>query len=111
MVWCVADADDGRCLGSIGLEGLGSYAPRGEIGYWAHPDARGRGLITAGGAAGHRHARSAGLASSIMIRCAAENTASRHAARPPATARWAYCRRPNRSATASLADLVLYASP
>jgi RimJ/RimL family protein N-acetyltransferase len=47
VVWCVADPDDGRCLGSIGLEGLGTYAPRGEIGYWAHPDARGRGLITA----------------------------------------------------------------
>ena len=38
---------DERCLGSIGLEGLSSYAPRAEIGYWAHPQARGRGTVTA----------------------------------------------------------------
>ena len=54
LVWCIADADDDRCLGSIGLEGLGSYAPRAEIGYWAHPEARGRGHGHRGGPAGHR---------------------------------------------------------
>ena len=43
LVWCIADAEDDRCLGSIGLEGLSSYAPRAEIGYWAHPQARGPG--------------------------------------------------------------------
>ena len=39
-------SEDDRCLGSISLDGLNGYAKRGEIGYWAHPDARGRGVVT-----------------------------------------------------------------
>ena len=80
LVWCIADAKDDRCLGSIGLEGLSSYAPRAEIGYWAHPQARGRGTVTAAVRLVTGYARSAGLAASIVIRCAAANTASRHVA-------------------------------
>jgi [ribosomal protein S5]-alanine N-acetyltransferase len=80
LVWCIADADDDRCLGSIGLEGLGSYAPRAEIGYWAHPEARGKGTVTQAVRLVTGYARSAGLASSIVIRCAEGNTASRYVA-------------------------------
>jgi [ribosomal protein S5]-alanine N-acetyltransferase len=80
LVWCIADAEDDRCLGSIGLEGLGSYAPRAEIGYWAHPEARGKGTVTQAVRLVTGYARSAGLASSIVIRCAEGNTASRYAA-------------------------------
>ena len=80
LVWCIADAADDRCLGSIGLEGLGSYAPRAEIGYWAHPQARGRGRVTEAVRLVTEYARSAGLATSILIRCAEENTASRYVA-------------------------------
>ena len=111
VVWCVADPDDGRCLGSIGLEGLGTYAPRGEIGYWAHPDARGRGLITEAVKLVSAHARSAGLASSIMIRCAAENTASRHAAEAAGYRQVGVLPAAEPLGDGSLADLVLYASP
>ena len=112
LVWCIADADDDRCLGSIGLEGLGSYAPRAEIGYWAHPQARGRGLVTEAVRLVTGYARSAGLATSIVIRCAADEH------RPPgmsprrrATGRSAGCPRRSRSATATLSELVLYARP
>jgi [ribosomal protein S5]-alanine N-acetyltransferase len=80
IVWCIADAGDDRCLGSIGLEGLGSYAPRAEIGYWAHPQARGRGLVTEAVRLVTGYSRSARLATSIAIRCAAQNLASRHVA-------------------------------
>jgi RimJ/RimL family protein N-acetyltransferase len=80
LVWCIADAEDDRCLGSIGLEGLGSYAPRAEIGYWAHPEARGKGRVTEAVRLVTGYARSAGLASSIVIRCAEGNTASRYVA-------------------------------
>ena len=80
LVWCIADADNDRCLGSIGLEGLGSYAPRAEIGYWAHPEARGQGRVTEAVRLVTGYARSAGLASSIVIRCAEGNTASRYVA-------------------------------
>jgi [ribosomal protein S5]-alanine N-acetyltransferase len=80
LVWCIADAEDDRCLGSIGLEGLGSYAPRAEIGYWAHPEARGQGKVTQAVRLVTGYARSAGLASSILIRSAEGNTASRYVA-------------------------------
>ena len=111
VVWCVADPDDGCCLGSIGLEGLGTYAPRGEIGYWAHPDARGRGLITSAVKVVSTHARAVGLASSLMIRCAAENTASRHAAAAAGYREVGVLPAAEPLGDGSLADLVLYASP
>jgi len=80
LIWCIADAGDDRCLGSIGLEGLGGYAPRAEIGYWAHPQARGRGLVTEAVRMVTSYIHSAGLARSVVIRCAVDNLASRHVA-------------------------------
>lgn len=111
VVWCVADPADGRCVGSIGLEGLGTYAPRGEIGYWAHPDARGRGLITQAVRLVSAYARRAGLASSIMIRCAAGNTASRHAAEAAGYREVGLLPASEPLGDGTLADLVLYAFP
>jgi ribosomal-protein-alanine N-acetyltransferase len=44
--WAVADTDD-RLLGTISVMDLnGSTEGTGEIGYWTHPDARGRGVMT-----------------------------------------------------------------
>ena len=80
VVWCVADPVDGRCLGSISLEGLGGYAKRAEIGYWAHPQARGRGALTEAVRLVTAYAESSGRIDSIMIRCALGNRASRHVA-------------------------------
>jgi RimJ/RimL family protein N-acetyltransferase len=47
--WVVADPDTDKLLGDVGVFGLlNRYDPtRGDLGYSAHPDARGRGLITA----------------------------------------------------------------
>ncbi|MGH3446632.1 MAG: GNAT family N-acetyltransferase [Nocardioidaceae bacterium] len=47
VTWAMADPDDGRYLGTINLFGIGGmdYASA-EFGYWAHPDARGRGVTT-----------------------------------------------------------------
>ncbi|MFC6707836.1 GNAT family N-acetyltransferase [Flexivirga alba] len=42
--WCIADAENARPLGSIGIRGLGSSLRSGTIGYWLYDDARGRGL-------------------------------------------------------------------
>lgn len=53
LVWCLADPVDDRCLGGVSLEGLGGYARRAEIGYWAHPAARGPGPDDRGGRRGH----------------------------------------------------------
>jgi RimJ/RimL family protein N-acetyltransferase len=56
VYWCVADPVDDRCLASVGLMGLAGPSPRNEIGYWAHPDARGRGVVTEAVRLALRHA-------------------------------------------------------
>ncbi|HET7303457.1 MAG TPA: GNAT family N-acetyltransferase [Segeticoccus sp.] len=45
VLWCIADRTDDRALGSIVVFGLDNDFTRGsgEIGYWLHPSARGRG--------------------------------------------------------------------
>jgi RimJ/RimL family protein N-acetyltransferase len=47
VTWAVADRADDRFLGQVGLFRLDDpMCPTGaEIGYWAHPDARGRGVV------------------------------------------------------------------
>lgn len=45
--WCVADRDSDACVGAVNVMGLRGYdSTAGEIGYWTHPDARGRGVMT-----------------------------------------------------------------
>lgn len=80
MVWCLADAVDDRCLGSLGLEGLGGYDRRGELGYWAHPEVRGRGLVTEAVRLVTGWAEGTGLVDSLLVRVAAPNAASRRVA-------------------------------
>ena len=77
--WCVADEAD-RCVGALSLEGFGGYARRLEIGYWAHPDARGQGLVAEAVRLVTTHVEQHKLADSVIIRCAAGNAASRRVA-------------------------------
>jgi ribosomal-protein-alanine N-acetyltransferase len=111
LVWCIADAADDRCLGSIGLEGLGSYAPRAEIGYWAHPQARGRGLVTDAVRLVTRYVRSARLATSVVIRCALENMASRHVAELAGYREVGRLPESEPVGNGKLSELVIYARP
>ena len=111
LVWCIADADDDRCLGSIGLEGLSSYAPRAEIGYWAHPQARGRGVVTEAVRLVSGYARSAGLAASIVIRSAEGNQASRHVAEAAGYREVGRMPQAEPVGNGELSELVLYALP
>ena len=46
VVWCIADRGDDQALGCLTLHGLAgvTFPNTGEVGYWVHPAARGRGL-------------------------------------------------------------------
>jgi [ribosomal protein S5]-alanine N-acetyltransferase len=109
--WCMADPRDDRCLGSISLDGLSGYAKRGEIGYWTHPDARGRGVVTEAVQLVTRHARRSGLARSILIRCARGNLASRRVAERAGYSKIGIQPISEPLSDGQLADLVLYSCP
>jgi ribosomal-protein-alanine N-acetyltransferase len=111
VAWCIADPSDDRCLGSISLDGLNGYAKRGEIGYWAHPDARGRGVVTEAVRLVTRHARNSGLARSLMIRCARGNLASRRVAERAGYTKIGVQPTSEPLGDGQLADLVLYSCP
>ena len=111
VAWCIADPDDDRCLGSISLDGLGGYAKRGEIGYWAHPDSRGRGVVTEAVQLVTQHARDTGLAKSLLIRCAKGNTASRRVAERAGYRRIGIQPASEPLGDGQLVDLVLYSNP
>lgn len=44
--WAAVDPDTDQCVGAFGLGSVNLLARKAEIGYWMHPDARGRGLAT-----------------------------------------------------------------
>jgi ribosomal-protein-alanine N-acetyltransferase len=111
VTWCVADPDDDRCLGSISLDGLNTYARRGEIGYWAHPDARGRGIVTEAVRLVTRYAKETGLTTSLIIRCARSNTASRRVAERAGYTKVGIQPASEPLSDGQLADLVLYSCP
>ena len=53
LSWCVADPATDECLGAVSvMHLLEEDGTGGEIGYWAHPQARGRGVTVRGGPAG-----------------------------------------------------------
>lgn len=111
LVWCVADAADDRCLGSISLEGFGGYSRRAEIGYWTHPDSRGRGVLTTATQVVTGYAEELGLVDSLLIRAAAGNTASRRVAEAAGYRQVGVLPRSEPLGDGTLADLVLYARP
>jgi [ribosomal protein S5]-alanine N-acetyltransferase len=80
LSWCVADPATDLALASVGAQRLYDYAKRTEIGYWAHPDARGRGVVTEAVRLVSEYLFDAGLARSVEICAARGNAASRHVA-------------------------------
>jgi RimJ/RimL family protein N-acetyltransferase len=86
LYWCVADPDSDVCLGAVAVmsldEALGTV---GEIGYWAHRDARGRGAMTEAVRLAVRHAfiprSDGGLGRQrLRLNAADGNSASAHVA-------------------------------
>ncbi|MDQ3643712.1 MAG: GNAT family N-acetyltransferase [Actinomycetota bacterium] len=86
VAWCVADAESDSLLGSIALMDLEGDKPSGEVGYWTHPDARGRGVMTEAVALVVEHGLTPTAEGGLGMRrlqllSAAENTASMEIAR------------------------------
>ena len=87
LSWCVADAGSDACVGSLELMDLHhAMGTTGEIGYWAHPDARGRGVMSEAVRLAVRHAfippEDGGLGRRRLQLIAADgNAASQHIAR------------------------------
>ncbi|HLL07210.1 MAG TPA: GNAT family N-acetyltransferase [Nocardioidaceae bacterium] len=85
--WCIADPATDVCLGNISVMQLDGLDPTsGEIGYWAHPGARGRGVMTEAVRLVVRHAFAPPDAGGLELRrlslfCAAGNPASAYVAK------------------------------
>lgn len=86
LYWAITDVrGDGRLLGEVGVQ-VRRAGRHGEVGYWAHPDGRSRGLTSAGVALAVRHAllpeADGGLGlDRVLLRAADGNTASQRIAR------------------------------
>jgi RimJ/RimL family protein N-acetyltransferase len=83
----VADPESDLCLGSVAVMDLhDALGTAGEIGYWSHPDARGRGVMSEAVRLAVRHAfiprEDGGLGRSrLRLNAADGNSASLHIAR------------------------------
>jgi RimJ/RimL family protein N-acetyltransferase len=112
--WCVADPDSDRMLANIGVFGLDSkYDANGEIGYWAHPDARGRGVMTEATRLATAHALAPESEGGLGVRrlqlgAGADNTASRHIATACGFTEVGRHRAVDRLGDGSYADFVWY---
>lgn len=81
VYWAAADPDDDRMLAELAIFVHDPQDPYGEIGYWAHPDARDRGVTTEGVRLVVRHALlpadDGGLGlPRVLLRAGASNSAS-----------------------------------
>lgn len=87
VAWAIADAVTDELLGNVSIFGLNNRIDNtiGEIGYWMHPDARGRKVMSSAVelVIGHafRPVEDGGLGRRrLVLRCADVNTASAHVA-------------------------------
>jgi RimJ/RimL family protein N-acetyltransferase len=87
VTWVIVDPDTDELLGNVSCFDLRNRIDQtmGEIGYWAHPEARGRGVMSKAVALVIRHAftplEDGGLGRRRLVVFAAEgNTASKHVA-------------------------------
>jgi RimJ/RimL family protein N-acetyltransferase len=78
LSWAIADPATDELLGSVGIFDLPDDLSSGEIGYWAHPDARGRGVMTTAVGLVLRHAFETLGVQRVKAYAAFDNAASRH---------------------------------
>jgi RimJ/RimL family protein N-acetyltransferase len=79
VTWAIADPDDDRILGTV-LWFNWTPGVECEVGWWTHPDARGRGLATKAARLAIGHVFETLGVKRVTAYAAVENTASRHVA-------------------------------
>ena len=86
VCWCVADPASDLCLGAVSIMHLrDALGTAGEVGFWTHPDARSRGVMSEAVRLAVRHAfiprEDGGLGRNrLRLNAAAGNSASQHIA-------------------------------
>ena len=113
MYWAVRGPAGGDQLAEVALFRLAEGSPWGEVGYWCHPDARGRGVTTAAVRLVSRHALApeadGGLGLERLVLQAAEgNTASQRVAQKAGFTRVGTERRAERLRDGSRVDFARY---
>lgn len=78
VTWAVTGPDDDDLLGAINLFDINTYDC--EVGYWAHPAARGRGVLSAAVRVATTYAFAELGVQRVRLVAALDNTASRHVA-------------------------------
>lgn len=110
--WCVADQDTDRCLGAVTLFRLRDEAAHGELGYWTHPDARGRRLTAAAVDAVATYALGPdGPHAALTIRCARGNAGSQRVALAAGFAETGWMTAAERFRDGSRDDLLVFSRP
>jgi RimJ/RimL family protein N-acetyltransferase len=114
LYWCVANAESDRCIGSVSVMALhDALGTAGEVGYWTHPDARGRGVMTEAVRLAVRHAfiprEDGGLGRKrLRLNAADGNSASQHIARANGFVEVGRDRRAEPLGDGTFADLVRF---
>ena len=105
ITWAFCATEDDRLLGAVGLYRLEAEP---EIGYWTHPDARGRGLTTRAAALAIRHGFDELGLDRVAAFAAAGNTASLKVLEALGMRRTGVLRRAATTGDGRSADLVGY---
>ncbi|MGB0099222.1 MAG: GNAT family N-acetyltransferase [Nocardioides sp.] len=105
ITWAWTAAGDDLLLGAVGLYRI---AGEPEVGYWAHPDARGRGLTTAAARLAVRYAFEVLHLPRLAAYASAGNTASLRVLERLGMQRTGVQRRAARAGDGTLVDLVGY---
>lgn len=113
LYWAVAEPETDRCVASIGIGSVNVANGSAEVGYWVHPEARGRGVATSSLRAVVRHAalptEDGGLGlHRLILRAATANEASARVAEKVGFERVGIERAFGRLGDGSMADHLLY---
>lgn len=114
VTWTLADPDTDELLGNISVMDLNDMDPTdGEIGYWTHPAARGRGVMTEACRLVVAHAFAPASEGGLGLRrlqlaAAVDNAASRHVAEQAGFVEYGRARAAEPLGDGSYADLVWF---